>query len=92
MSETETAPWEPRGWVGPADTMAGFKAAVDAMDGAEVGIVNPPRGAPPGEGNTTGTMRSFAVAARPGVEIATPEGCHEMAPHIAAALLAVLTH
>ncbi len=88
MSESE--PWIPRGWVGRAEVIVPFKAAIDSAVMADVGAVSPPRTRPPSVVDEDGALFGFAIACRPDFVIVVPEGAHEMSRPVAQALLAVL--
>lgn len=88
MSDSD--PWMPRGWVGRADVIVPFKAAIDAAVMADVGAVSPLRTRPPSVVDEDGALLGFAIACRPGFVIDVPEGATGMARPVALALLAAL--
>jgi hypothetical protein len=84
--------WATKGWVGAQAVIAPMKAAMEAEFGPDLlNIVAPPRGqAPDLMSDEASGIFGFAIAVRPHVPLAVPEGAIPMAPHIAAVLLTAI--
>lgn len=83
----QTPEWVWQGFEGPADVAAAEKQLHDAIAVTIIGIMVPPRGAPPLGWSTDGSRAMFAIAVRPSALMPCPARMLEAAPQLVGRLV-----